>query len=47
MDESNGIEMETKRKKEQPPVEEPKKDNSMLMYLGIGVVVLFMLMKKK
>jgi len=30
-----------------PPSEEPKKDNKMLIYLGIGAVVLLMLMKKK
>lgn len=47
MDDSNNVQMQEKRKKEEPPVEEPKKDNSMLIYLGLGVVVLFMLMKKK
>ena len=30
-----------------PSTEEPKKDNKMLIYLGLGALVLFMLMKKK
>jgi hypothetical protein len=32
---------------EKPANQEPKKDNKMLIYLGLGAVVLFMLMKKK
>jgi len=32
---------------DKPANQEPKKDNKMLIYLGIGAVVLLMLMKKK